>query len=175
MVIDELVSAGWILNGNPIAIMNSRLPQRLLQTLALLLCLEFLGSSAVLAQSGDGGGASGVEPGDLGSGPSVTAGAEGPDTGSVNLSKGATIAIAVVCSVVVLFVGMSFLNPPGPSTRALTDHGILDRYAGLPVLLGQEEAVDHETNPPSLGAQSQQRRQSCHHTAHAQENDLLAC
>ncbi|KIW63253.1 hypothetical protein PV04_10115 [Phialophora macrospora] len=77
----------------------------LVHCLALLLCLDLLGSSQVLAQSGDGGGAQGVEPGDIGSGPgtsSENAGAAGPDTGSVNLSRGATIAIAVVVSVVVV-------------------------------------------------------------------------
>jgi len=83
--------------------MTSPLRQPLLHCLALFLCLDLFRSSQVLAQSGDGGGAQGVEPGDIGAGPSSTdAGAEGPDVGSVNLSKGATIAIAVVVSVVVV-------------------------------------------------------------------------
>ena len=86
--------------------MTSPLSRPLLQCLAILLCLDFFGTSQVLAQSGDGGGAQGVEPGDIGSGPSSTdAGAAGPDTGSVNLSRGATIAIAVVVSVVVILGG----------------------------------------------------------------------
>ncbi len=88
--------------------MTSRLSSPLLQCLALLLCLDFSGSSRVFAQSGDGGGAQGVEPGDIGAGPGISstdAGAEGPDTGSVNLSRGATIAISVVVSVVVILGG----------------------------------------------------------------------
>lgn len=85
---------------------HSHLSQSLQQCLALLLCLEFVGKSRVLAQNGDGGGAGGVEPGDIGAGPSSTdAGADGPDTGSVNLSKGATIAISVVVSFVVVIGG----------------------------------------------------------------------
>lgn len=81
--------------------------QPLLQCLALLLCLNFLKSSQVLAQTGDGGAALGVEPGDIGSDPtnSGTAGGDGADTGSVNLSRGATVAIAVVVSVVVILGG----------------------------------------------------------------------
>ncbi|KAK5443510.1 hypothetical protein LTS15_010655 [Exophiala xenobiotica] len=63
----------------------------------------------ILAQSGDGGGASGVEPGDIGGGApgtgSQNVGAQGSDTGSVKLSVGATVAIAVVVSVVVLLGG----------------------------------------------------------------------
>ncbi|KIW26077.1 uncharacterized protein PV07_09205 [Cladophialophora immunda] len=81
---------------------RARLP---LHVLALLLCLDLLEYSRVLAQSGDGGGAQGVEPGDIGSSPgssSEDAGAAGPDTGSVNLSRGATIAIALVVSLVVV-------------------------------------------------------------------------
>ncbi|KAJ9614180.1 hypothetical protein H2200_002316 [Cladophialophora chaetospira] len=88
--------------------MKSRLSHPLIQCLALLLCIDFLGSSRALAQSGDGGGAQGVEPGDIGASPgtsSTDAGAEGPDTGSVNLSRGATIAISVVVSVVVILGG----------------------------------------------------------------------
>jgi hypothetical protein len=95
--------------------MRSRHSQPLVQYLALLLCLDLLGSSQVLAQSGDGGGAQGVEPGDIGSGPGTSAedaGAAGPDTGSVNLSRGATIAIAVVVSVVVILGGRSPTSPP---------------------------------------------------------------
>ena len=89
--------------------MDSPLSQPMPQCLALLLCLDFFSSSQVLAQE-DGGAAQGVEPGDIGFGPgtsSTDAGAEGPDTGSVNLSKGATIAIAVVVSIVVVLGGKS--------------------------------------------------------------------
>ncbi|OCT54173.1 hypothetical protein CLCR_00321 [Cladophialophora carrionii] len=84
--------------------MQSPHSRPLVQCLALLLYIDLLGSSQVLAQSGDGGGAQGVEPGDIGAGPGISenAGAAGPDTGSVNLSRGATIAIAVVVSVVVI-------------------------------------------------------------------------
>jgi hypothetical protein len=79
------------------------LSRHLLGCLTLLFCIEI---SFVAAQSGDGGGAGGVEPGDLGAGPSgPDAGAEGSDSGSVNLSKGATIAIALVVSVVVVIGG----------------------------------------------------------------------
>ncbi|KAH0829457.1 hypothetical protein FOPE_10686 [Fonsecaea pedrosoi] len=84
---------------------SSFLPRPLLHVHALLICLDLLENSRVLAQSGDGGGAQGVEPGDIGSGPGTStedAGAAGPDTGSVNLSRGATIAIAVVVSIVVV-------------------------------------------------------------------------
>ena len=87
--------------------MDSPFSQPLRYCLALLICLDLFKSSQVLAQSGDGGGAQGVEPGDIGAGPSSTdAGAAGPDTGSVNLSKGATIAIIVVVTVVVILGGM---------------------------------------------------------------------
>ncbi|KIX04012.1 uncharacterized protein Z518_07565 [Rhinocladiella mackenziei CBS 650.93] len=84
--------------------MASSLSNILFNSLALLLCLNFLESLQVLAQTGDGGGAEGVEPGDIGSDPgySENAGASGADTGSVNLSHGATIAIAVVVSIVVV-------------------------------------------------------------------------
>ncbi|KAK4945718.1 hypothetical protein LTR10_015066 [Elasticomyces elasticus] len=60
-----------------------------------------------MAQNGDGGGASGVQPGDIGSSSqgSENAGAYGGNSESVNLSQGATIAIAVVVSVVVVLVG----------------------------------------------------------------------
>lgn len=92
--------------------MNSHLSRSLQQCLALVLFLEFVGNSRVLAQNGDGGGAGGVEPGDIGAGPSDSdAGADGPDTGSVNLSKGATIAISVVVSFVVI-IGGEFLFQP---------------------------------------------------------------
>ncbi|EXJ90871.1 hypothetical protein A1O1_03976 [Capronia coronata CBS 617.96] len=71
----------------------------------LFLCLNLYAGST-FAQSDDGGAATGVEPGDIGSDPdsqsSTDAGAAGPDTGAVNLSRGATIAIAVVVSVVVV-------------------------------------------------------------------------
>ncbi len=72
--------------------------------LALVLLLGSSATVQVRAQSGDGGGAEGVEPGDIGSDPSDSgaAGGEGADVGSVNLSRGATIAIAVVVSVVVV-------------------------------------------------------------------------
>ena len=91
--------------------MNTPLSKRVRQCLAFLLFLDFLGTSGVLAQSGDGGGAQGVEPGGIGAGPgtSTAAGSAGPDTGSVNLSKGATIAIAVVVSLVVV-LGSRFLS-----------------------------------------------------------------
>ena len=73
----------------------------------------------ILAQSGDGGGASGVEPGDIGGGApgagSENAGAQGSDTGSVKLSVGATVAIAVVVSLVVLLGGKSSLSFRGES------------------------------------------------------------
>ncbi|KAL2421552.1 hypothetical protein ABEF95_005256 [Exophiala dermatitidis] len=63
----------------------------------------------------DGGAASGVGPGDIGSGSgsdsqsSTDAGAAGPDTGAVNLSRGATVAIAVVVSIVVVLGILYFL------------------------------------------------------------------
>lgn len=63
--------------------------------------------SLVSAQSGDGGGSSAVPDGDPGSDPSADAGASGPDNGSVNLSKGATIAIAVIVGVVIILGGKS--------------------------------------------------------------------
>lgn len=58
-------------------------------------------------QTNDGGAASGVKPGDIGGGSddaqgSTDEGAAGPDTGAVNLSRGATVAIAVVVSIVVV-------------------------------------------------------------------------
>ncbi|OAP55967.1 hypothetical protein AYL99_10119 [Fonsecaea erecta] len=91
----------------------SILTRPLLHGLTLLLCLDLLAYSRAVAQSGDGGGAQGVEPGDIGSSPGTStedAGAAGPDTGSVNLSKGATIAIALVVSlVVVLGAAMTIL------------------------------------------------------------------
>lgn len=83
------------------------LRQQLLKSLALLLCLDYLTASRVLAQTGDGGAAGGVQPGDIGAGSqgSETAGAQGTNSESVNLSVGATIAIAVVVGVVVIVVG----------------------------------------------------------------------
>jgi len=71
---------------------------------ALCLCLSYLQSFGVLAQSGDGGGTEGLQPGSLGadSSNSETAASAGPDTGSANLSHGAVIAIAVVVSVTVV-------------------------------------------------------------------------
>lgn len=79
----------------------------------MLLCLNILRSSPVWAQTGDGGAASGVQPGDIGAGSqgSENAGAQGSDSGSVNLSQGATIAIAVVVSVVVVLGSKSSLRP----------------------------------------------------------------
>ncbi|KAI1608763.1 hypothetical protein EDD37DRAFT_387453 [Exophiala viscosa] len=87
--------------------MISPLRQQLLNCLALLLCLEYSARSRVMAQNGDGGAASGVQPGDIGAGSqgSENAGASGGNAESVNLSQGATIAIAVVVSVVVVLVG----------------------------------------------------------------------
>ncbi|KIW94824.1 uncharacterized protein Z519_04802 [Cladophialophora bantiana CBS 173.52] len=88
--------------------MTSPLARPSRHVLALLLCLDFLEYSRALAQSGDGGGAQGVEPGDIGSSPGSStedAGAAGPDTGSVNLSRGATIAIALVVSIIVVLGG----------------------------------------------------------------------
>ncbi|EXJ93008.1 hypothetical protein A1O3_01564 [Capronia epimyces CBS 606.96] len=76
-----------------------------LHCLAILLGFNLYARLAS-AQSDDGGAAGGVEPGDIGSGSdpqdSADAGAAGPDTGSVNLSRGATVAIAVVVSIVVV-------------------------------------------------------------------------
>lgn len=74
------------------------------QYLALVLSLSYLQFSGVLAQSGDGGAAEGVQPGSLGSdsSDSESAASAGPDTGSANLSHGAVIAIAVVVSLVVV-------------------------------------------------------------------------
>jgi hypothetical protein len=95
--------------------MASPLSKPLLQCLAFLVYLEYFGPSRVLAQNGDGGGADGVEPGDLGGPSSPDAGAAGQNTGSVNLSKGATIAISVVVSVVVLLGGEFSDSRPCPS------------------------------------------------------------
>ena len=88
--------------------MISPLRQQLLNCLALLLCLDNIAQSRVMAQNGDGGAASGVQPGDIGAGSqgSENAGASGGNSESVNLTQGATIAIAVVVSVVVVLVGM---------------------------------------------------------------------
>lgn len=82
---------------------SAQLPRRT-WCLALLLCLSYLESALVLAQSGDGGAAGGVQPGSLGadSGDQTSAAASGPDTGSANLSHGAVIAIAVVVSLTVV-------------------------------------------------------------------------
>ncbi|KAJ9634753.1 uncharacterized protein PV06_07053 [Exophiala oligosperma] len=75
----------------------------------ILLLLSTSSKGGVWAQNGDGGGASGVEPGDIGGGSpgtgSENAGAQGSDTGSVKLSVGATVAIAVVVSLVVILGG----------------------------------------------------------------------
>ncbi|KIW14449.1 hypothetical protein PV08_07233 [Exophiala spinifera] len=75
----------------------------------LALWLLFTYSPGVSAQDGDGGAASGVEPGDVGGGSPGTgtgnAGAQGSDTGSVKLSTGATVAIALVVSLVVILGG----------------------------------------------------------------------
>lgn len=78
--------------------------QPLIHGLAFLIYLSYLQTARALAQNGDGGAAQGVQPGDIGSTPTSAgnAGAEGPDTGAVNLSRGATIAIAVVVSLVVV-------------------------------------------------------------------------
>lgn len=71
---------------------------------ALCLCLSYLQNLGVLAQSGDGGGTEGLQPGSLGSDStnSESAASAGPDTASANLSHGAVIAIAVVVSVTVV-------------------------------------------------------------------------
>ena len=85
--------------------------QSLLRCSSLLLSLIYLNLSGVSAQDGDGGAAQGVQPGTLGSDSSGSenAAAEGPDTGSANLSHGAVIAIAVVVSVTVV-LGSKYTN-----------------------------------------------------------------
>jgi hypothetical protein len=90
------------------------LARLLTQYFALSLCLSYLQSCGVLAQSGDGGAADGVQPGSLGSDSenSESAAAAGPDTGSANLSHGAVIAIAVVVSVTVV-LGSEYHSLPG--------------------------------------------------------------
>jgi hypothetical protein len=90
------------------------LPPRTILTFLLLFCLTHLPYTHAHAQNdnnaGDGGGATGVQPGSLGSGPSGSddAAAAGTDTGSANLSRGAIVAIAVVCSLVVVLGCKSF-------------------------------------------------------------------
>ena len=84
--------------------MGSTLFEVLAQQLLFFTCAALFHSTQVVAQSSDPGAASGVQPGDIGAGPagSTTAAGDGADTGSVNLSMGATVAIAVVVSVVVV-------------------------------------------------------------------------
>ena len=88
--------------------MTSPLRQSLARCLTMFLFLSLLESRQVVAQAGDGGAASGVQPGDIGS-DTPSAGAAGADVGVMDLSRGATIAIAVVVSVVVILGGKSSL------------------------------------------------------------------
>ncbi|KAJ4507330.1 hypothetical protein HRR78_004103 [Exophiala dermatitidis] len=100
----------------------SALPVTSLNLFALFLILDLYtplasaqSSNSTGTGTDDGGAASGVGPGDIGSGSgsdsqsSTNAGAAGPDTGAVNLSRGATVAIAVVVSIVVVLGILYFL------------------------------------------------------------------
>jgi hypothetical protein len=130
------------------------LSRHLLRCLTLLFCIDI---SLVVAQSGDGGGAGGVEPGDLGAGPTPgqDAGADGPDSGSVNLSKGATIAIALVVTFVVVIGGKSTHEPSGWQSRFGTHAKFLQHSDHDDPLLGSEKAsMENQRGTPQICPQS---------------------
>ena len=151
--------------------MNSQFRRPLTKCLALLICLEL--STQVLAQTGDGGGAAGVQPGEIGAAPGpASAGAQGTDAGSVNLSRGATIAICVVVSVVVILGGK--FSPVHSKIRAMLINDARDSCHDSSILHRKETAMDHERNHPAIGQESRQHHQSRHDAHHAQEDDIFA-
>lgn len=149
-------------------------PARLLtRYFSLCLCLSYLQSWGVLAQSGDGGAADGVQPGSLGSDSenSESAASAGPDTGSANLSHGAVIAIAVVVSLTVV-LGSEYHSLPRNLGNAADWCYFSDNRSFI--FPRKEETMEDQGRSSPISTQGHKRSQGCSHAAHTQENDLLS-